>query len=211
MCNLAALVCILFELWSIKITHFFTILCVTLWAPQPPAPQPPAPRGTYLYTLCRNFLIMHPNDLGLFFFQRRDIKLQIDTKVNVIGLVEVLKKCQTHKKKVNHETTPPYLRDQFTTCNHKLHCWLANWCTAIRKSTPMWTFPSHNASNLSLFLPTMHHFGDQQYTLWGTVRYCRPGILLEYPTILILIIIIIPNPNLNRNPNPKPNSNPNKG
>ena len=61
------------------------------------------------------------------------------------------------------------------------------------------------------FPSTMHHFGDQQYTLWGTVRYCRPGILLEYPTILILIIIIIPNPNLNRNPNPKPNSNPNKG
>ena len=27
-----------------------------------------------------------------FLFQRRDIKLQIDTKVNVLGIVEVLKK-----------------------------------------------------------------------------------------------------------------------
>ena len=61
--------------------------------------------GTYLYTctLCRNFLIIHPYDLGLFFisnmkivdffmFQRRDIKLQIDTKVNVLDLAEILKK-----------------------------------------------------------------------------------------------------------------------
>ena len=29
-----------------------------------------------------------------------------------------LKRCQTHEKEVNHETTPPYLRDQFTTCDH---------------------------------------------------------------------------------------------
>ena len=39
-----------------------------------------------------SLFIIHPNDLGLFLFQRRDIKLQIDTKVNVLGIVEVLKK-----------------------------------------------------------------------------------------------------------------------
>ena len=50
-------------------------------------------------------------------FQRRDIKLQIDTKINVLGIVEVLKKLSNTLKKVNHETAPPYLRDQFTTCN----------------------------------------------------------------------------------------------
>ena len=139
MCNLATLACILFELWSIKVTHFLTILCVTLWAPQPPAPQPLAPPvHTFFYTLCRNFLIIHPNDLGLFSFQRRDIKLQTDTKVNILGLVEVLKKCQTHEKKVNHKTTPPYLRDQFTTCD-LLHCNIqhiksfANWTSSLRK------------------------------------------------------------------------------
>ena len=53
-----------------------------------------------------------------FLFQRRDIKLQIDTRVNVLGIVEVLKKLSNTLKKVNHETTPPYLRDQFTTCDH---------------------------------------------------------------------------------------------
>ena len=99
MCNLAALACILFELWSIKVTHFVTILCVTLWAPQPPPPQPPPPPGTYLYILYCNFLIIHPNDLGLFLFQRRDIKLQIDTKVNVLDIVEILKKLQNTFKK----------------------------------------------------------------------------------------------------------------
>ena len=36
--------------------------------------------------------------------QRRHIKLQIDTKI--LGLVEVLQKCETHDKKVNYETTP---------------------------------------------------------------------------------------------------------
>ena len=117
MCNLAALACILFELWSIKVTHFLTILCVTLWAPQPPAPQPPAPPGTYLYILYCNFLIIHHNDLGLVLFQSRDIKLQIGTKVNVLGIVEVLKKLSNTLQKVSHETTPPYLRDQFTTCD----------------------------------------------------------------------------------------------
>ena len=34
-----------------------------------------------------------------FFYFKEEIKLQIDTKVNVIGLVEVLKKCQTHENK----------------------------------------------------------------------------------------------------------------
>ena len=99
MCNLAALACILFKLWNIKVIHFLTILCVTLWAPHPPA-QPLAPPGTctYLYTLCHNFL--HPNDLGLFYlFQSRDIKLQIDTKVNVLGLVEVLTKMSNTQEK----------------------------------------------------------------------------------------------------------------
>ena len=43
-------------------------------------------------------------------------ELQIDTKVNVLDLVEE-KKCQTHEKRVTHETTQPYLRDQFTTCD----------------------------------------------------------------------------------------------
>ena len=51
-------------------------------------------------------------------FQRRYIKQQIDTKVNVLGIVEVLKKLSNTLKKVNHETTPPYSRDQFTTCDH---------------------------------------------------------------------------------------------
>ena len=37
-----------------------------------------------------------------FLFQRRDIKLQIDTKVNVLGIVEVLKKLSNTLKKVNH-------------------------------------------------------------------------------------------------------------
>ena len=46
-----------------------------------------------------------------FLFQRRDIKLQIDTKVNALGQVEVLKNVKHMWKKVNHETTPPYLRD----------------------------------------------------------------------------------------------------
>ena len=52
-----------------------------------------------------------------FLFQRRDIKLQIGTKVNVLGIVEVLKKLSNTLQKVNHETTPPYLRDQFTACD----------------------------------------------------------------------------------------------
>ena len=55
--------------------------------------------GTYLYTLCRNFLIIHPNDLGLSLFQRRDIKLQIDIRVNVLDLVEVLKKVKHMRKR----------------------------------------------------------------------------------------------------------------
>ena len=97
---------------------FLTILCVTLWAPQPPAPQSPAP-PVHTCILCAvTFLLYILMTWDLFSFQRRDIKLQIDTKFNVLGLVEVLRKCQTHEKKVNHETTPPYLRDQFTTCDH---------------------------------------------------------------------------------------------
>ena len=55
-----------------------------------------------------------------FLFQRRDIKLQIGTTVNVLGIAEVLKKLSNTLQKVNHETTPPYLRDQFTTCDHLL-------------------------------------------------------------------------------------------
>ena len=35
-----------------------------------------------------------------FLFQRRDIKLQIDTKVNELGIVEVLKKLSNTLKKV---------------------------------------------------------------------------------------------------------------
>ena len=58
--------------------------------PSTTGPSTAGSTSTYLYTLCRNFLIIHPNDLGLFLFQRRDIKLQIDTKVNVLGQVEVL-------------------------------------------------------------------------------------------------------------------------
>ena len=58
--------------------------------------------STYLFTFCCNFLIIHPNDLG-HLLQRRDVKLQIDTKFNVLGLAKVLKKCQTHEKKVNYE------------------------------------------------------------------------------------------------------------
>ena len=84
---------------------FLTILCVTLWAPQPLAPQLLAPPDIL-------YFFIHPNDLGLFLFQRRDIKLQIGTKV------EVLQKLSNTLQKVNHETTPPYLRDQFTTCDH---------------------------------------------------------------------------------------------
>ena len=38
-------------------------------------------------------------------------------KVNVLGIVEVLKKLSNTLEKENHETTPPYLRDQFTTCD----------------------------------------------------------------------------------------------
>ena len=64
---------------------FFTFLCTTLWAPQPPAPQPLAPPVTYLYYLSHNFLIIYPNDLGLFLFQRGDNKQQIDTKVKVLS------------------------------------------------------------------------------------------------------------------------------
>ena len=41
---------------------------------------------TYLYTLY--------HDLGLFSFQRRHIKLQVDTKINVIGLLKVLQKVK---------------------------------------------------------------------------------------------------------------------
>ena len=98
----------------------------------PPAPQLPTPPDTYLYTLYCYFLVIHSNDLRILLkFPRRGIKLQIDTKVrgiklqidtkvNVLGLVEVryLKyvKHMKKKKNVNHETTPPYLRDQFTTC-----------------------------------------------------------------------------------------------
>ena len=58
--------------------------------------------STYLFTFCYNFVIIHPNDLG-HLFQRRDVKLQIDIKFNVLGLAKVLKKCQTHEKKVNYE------------------------------------------------------------------------------------------------------------
>ena len=36
---------------------------------------------------------------AFFLFQRIDIKLQIDTKVNGLGLVEVLKKIVKHIKK----------------------------------------------------------------------------------------------------------------
>ena len=55
---------------------------------------------------------------AFFLFQRRDIKLQVGTKVNVLGtIVEVLKNLSNTFQKVNHETTPPYLRDQFTTCD----------------------------------------------------------------------------------------------
>ena len=43
---------------------FLLILCVTLWAPQPPTP----PGYTYLNTLYRNFLTIHPYDLGLYFY-----------------------------------------------------------------------------------------------------------------------------------------------
>ena len=101
-----------------------TILCVSLWAPQPSAPQPPAPPGTHTCIFCTVTFLLGLYTImtwDFFLFQRRDIKLQIeiDTKVNVLGIMEVLKNCQTHlKKKVNHETTPPYLRDQFTTCDH---------------------------------------------------------------------------------------------
>ena len=68
---------------------------------------------SYLYTLYRNFLIIRPYDLELSFISKKTKNI----KVNVLGLVEVLQKCQTRDIKVNHETTPPYLRDQFTTCN----------------------------------------------------------------------------------------------
>ena len=112
MCNLAALECILFELLRIKLTHFLIILCVALWAPQPPTP----PGHTCI--LCTvTFLLYILMAWNFVLFQRRHIKPKINIKVNVLGLVEVLQKCQTRDIKVNHETTPPYLRDQFTTCN----------------------------------------------------------------------------------------------
>ena len=85
---------------------FLTNLCVTLWALQPPAP----PVHTCILSAV-TFLLYILMTWDFFLVQRRDIKLQIDTKFNVLGLVEVLKICQTHEKKVNHETTPPYLRD----------------------------------------------------------------------------------------------------
>ena len=38
-------------------------------------------------------ITLHPNDMHrAVLFQRRDIKLQIDTKVNVLDLVEVFQK-----------------------------------------------------------------------------------------------------------------------
>ena len=112
--NLVALASILFELWHIKITHVLIILCVTLWAPQPPTP----PGHTFI--LCTvTFLLYILMIWDFLLFQRRHIKLQIDTKVIVQGLVKVLQKINVKHmaNKVNTETTPPYLRDQFMTCN----------------------------------------------------------------------------------------------
>ena len=34
-----------------------------------------------------------------FLFQRRDIKLQMDTKVNILGIIEVLRKLSNTLKK----------------------------------------------------------------------------------------------------------------
>ena len=52
-------------------------------------------------------------------FQSKDITLQFDTKVKELCILEILQKCQTHEKEVNHETTPPNLWDQFMTCDLK--------------------------------------------------------------------------------------------
>ena len=109
MCNLAALECILFELWSIKVTHFLTILCAALWAPQPPAP----PVHTCIF--------LNPNDLGLFFFiSKKRYQQQIDTKVNALGLVEVLKNVKHMRKRW---TMKQLYHIWGTSSQHATICW----------------------------------------------------------------------------------------
>ena len=51
---------------------------------------------TYLYTLYPNFLIMHPNDMDFFLFQRKHLKLQID--------IQWTKLSKSTSRKVKHMT-----------------------------------------------------------------------------------------------------------
>ena len=101
-CNLAAVACIPFELWHVKVVHFLIILCVTLWAPQPLAPQPPTPPG-HTCILCT---VTYDRGFGTNWYQSQCTRLSRSKMSNTW-------------QKVNNETTPPYLRDQFMTCNLK--------------------------------------------------------------------------------------------
>ena len=69
---------------------------------------------TYLYTLCHNFLTIHPNDL--------EPKTDRRAKVIVLGLVLCLKNVKHMRKTWTMIQTTPhwYLRDQFmtSTCDH---------------------------------------------------------------------------------------------
>ena len=47
---------------------------------------------------------------------------------------------------------------------HKVYCWSPKWCIVGRKVPKMWIFLP-TMPQMSLFFPTIHHFGDQQYTL----------------------------------------------
>ena len=110
-CSLASLACLYtFQVVTYCDMLWHIILCVTLWAHWLPAsqqqnPQPQTSPGTYLYSFYVNFCIIHSISLGFCYF-RGEVKLQIDTNVNVLGIVEVLyfKNNQAHDKKVNQET-----------------------------------------------------------------------------------------------------------
>ena len=123
-CNLAALACIVFELWSIKVAHFSTILWVGLLNRQLNH-QLHLVHTCILRTVTFLLYILMTWDF-FFLFQRREINLQIDTTQCTRPGRSTLKISNTWKREPWNNLRQIYLwiwgTIKFTTCDSVPYC-----------------------------------------------------------------------------------------
>ena len=132
---------------------FLDYLGVNLWVPQPTAPIPPTPPCTYLYILYCYFLIIHPNNLGLFQFKEEIhvLSYNLIPKSMYYAYKNTLKKIQTHEKEGTHEATPPYLLDHGSSQHVTIFIHFARTIRIIKSKNYLFTFED----NYFIFSPVL--------------------------------------------------------